>query len=474
MPFSLVESLQPLRKCFAAVRYGGTTLLVLTSFAGLMAAGPALDRSAFLLFMPSIILSALLFDRGSGFLATALGGALTWAFFLEREGGLWPAHGSAWAALTAYSATGLFSAAVVEALRKALDRLQESGLELAARETELRRRHTLLEAIVEGTSDAVYVKDPQGRYLHINSAAAAIFGRDRGAILGHRDAELLPAEQARAIEATDRSVIEGKRPILVEEEFAGPDGAARIYLSAKAPWIAPDGAVAGLVGISRDIHERKEIELLLHQSERQKELLLRDLTHRVKNSLQVIVSLLTMRARGAADAPTREALDGAALQLTVLARLFDRLHLQRQATAVRMDEFLEGLCREAAGALIGSRPIRIETDLRPLGLDVSKAVSAGLIVNELITNALKHAYPDDRPGVIRVWLRPGEGGGHELGVADDGVAEAGSPPSPAGLGARLIESLAAQLGARRVDRRSNRGYSVTILIPQQEPPHAPG
>jgi PAS domain S-box-containing protein len=472
MPFTLVESLQPFRKCPVAVRYGGTALLVLTSFAGLMAAGPALDRSAFLLFMPSIIVSALLFDRGSGFLATALGGALTWAFLLEREGGPWQAHGSAWVALTVYSGTGLFSAAVVEALRKALDRLQESGLELAAREAELRRRHALLEAIFEGTSDAVYVKEPEGRYLHINSAAAAIFGREREAILGRRDAELLPTEQARAVEATDRSVIEGKRPILVEEEFAGPDG-SRTYLSAKAPWIAPDGAVAGLVGISRDIHERKEIELLLHQSERQKELLLRDLTHRVKNSLQVIVSLLTMRARGAADAPTREALNGAALQLTVLARLFDRLHLQREATTVRMDEFLEGLCREAAGALIDSRPIRIETDLHPLSLGVSKAVSAGLIVNELITNALKHAYPDNRAGVIRVWLKPAEEGGHELGVADDGVAEGGSPPAPAGLGARLIESLAAQLGARRVDRRSDRGYSVTILIPKPEAPHAP-
>jgi hypothetical protein len=74
---SLIDRLQPLRRIPIMLRYGGTILLVLASFAALRAAAPALDRSAFLLFMPAVIVSALLFDRGSGFVATALGGVLS-------------------------------------------------------------------------------------------------------------------------------------------------------------------------------------------------------------------------------------------------------------------------------------------------------------------------------------------------------------------------------------------------------------
>ena len=93
-------------------------------------------------------------------------------------------------------------------------------------------------------------------------------------------------------------------------------------------------------------------------------------------------------------------------------------------------------------------------------------------MNELITNALKHAFPADRAGVIRVWMRP-EDGGFELGVADDGIA-AGDWEEPAGMGARLVESLAAQLGAETVDRRAGHGLSVTIRVPEPALLHATG
>ena len=126
----------------------------------------------------------------------------------------------------------------------------------------------LLQALTSGTPDVIYAKDLQGRLVHANDTVCRMFGRELADILGHDDSHFLPASQAAALMANDRAVMASRQTHAVEEQvqIVGPSGPlTRTYLSTKSPWIAADGSLLGIFGISRDITERKRHEQALHE-----------------------------------------------------------------------------------------------------------------------------------------------------------------------------------------------------------------
>ncbi|MEX0818948.1 MAG: PAS domain S-box protein, partial [Pirellulaceae bacterium] len=133
-------------------------------------------------------------------------------------------------------------------------------------ERELRRSTELLQAIADGTTDAVFVKDLQGRYLLFNRAAAELTGRSSDEVLGKDDIFLFGDEHGRMVMENDRLVMQSNQPDTVEEELTAA-GITRSYLAMKAPLRDPNGNVAGMIGISRDITERKRVESTLRGSE---------------------------------------------------------------------------------------------------------------------------------------------------------------------------------------------------------------
>ncbi len=131
---------------------------------------------------------------------------------------------------------------------------------------EKQRVSTLLEAIVDGTPDAVFAKDLEGRYLLFNEAAARFVGCAAADVLGKRDAEVFDAKDAETILQSDRSVIASGEPLVREEVLQGVDG-ERIFLASKAPLRNRSGETIGLLGISRDITDRKKAEEQLAEQE---------------------------------------------------------------------------------------------------------------------------------------------------------------------------------------------------------------
>lgn len=139
--------------------------------------------------------------------------------------------------------------------------------ERALAEGRIRSTAALLRAVADGTSDAVFVKDIEGRYLFINAAAANFMGRPADQIIGQDDSVFFDGESARIIRENDRRAIEAGHPI-TEEEHLNPGGETRIFLATKAPYRSADGSVVGVIGISRDITEKKSLEAQFLRAQR--------------------------------------------------------------------------------------------------------------------------------------------------------------------------------------------------------------
>jgi len=202
----------------------------------------------------------------------------------------------------------------------------------------------------------------------------------------------------------------------------------------------------------------------LSAADQQKDLLLSDLNHRVKNHLQSLVSLISMSARKLADPEARDVLEAASSRLSVLGRVYDRLHMNQSEAVLDAQDFISSLCVDMKGSLLELQPISIRVDVEPVSLDPNRAVTIGLIINELVTNSLKYAFPGDREGEITVSLGRIDGS-LCLTVADDGIGMGGAREGASGQ--RLVRALARQLGGQ-AEWASNSGTRVHIKFPEPD------
>jgi two-component sensor histidine kinase len=198
--------------------------------------------------------------------------------------------------------------------------------------------------------------------------------------------------------------------------------------------------VAGcLVFIAEGLHRALEAA---HKAQRAADLLLQEMTHRVKNKFAMVSSIIGLQARQSSD-EVRAVLEDIVSRVNIIATVHNYLQLSRHDGLIDMSEYLPELCKSLQGALCGPRPISLTTTAAQIELPPDKALSTGLIVNELVTNAFKYAFPDERPGHIRVELAE-TNGDVTLSVTDDG--KGCEPEKQAGLGTRLVTVFATQLG----------------------------
>lgn len=197
--------------------------------------------------------------------------------------------------------------------------------------------------------------------------------------------------------------------------------------------------------VFRDSAKRAAAERAAKLEER--ELLLRELNHRVTNNFQMVTSLLQLQANRTADPGAKAALTGALNRVMSISQAHRNLYLTGDDMArVDMQVYLDDLCRNLAEALFLGEIVALECEAWPVSMERDRAVAIGLVVNELVTNAAKHAFTDGDPGMISVTFTPAEQG-WRLMVADNGK---GLPKdfakSRSGLGRGLVEAFARQAG----------------------------
>jgi PAS domain S-box-containing protein len=251
----------------AAIRYGGALAAVAGATLARLALLPLLgEHSPFLLYALAVLVTAARFGVGPSLLATAVGGLVGNILFQSPRGALGVETIGEATTLAMFLAVGIGLSLVVGSGGRAWKALHERETQLAssraqrrASEAELRRNLSVLDSILESSPDPIYVKDREGRFVLVNSASAAFLGTTRDGARGRRDVEFLPSDQAETLTAADREVLATEKVVVVEEVAARKGEAPRTYLSTKSPWIL-DGEVYGVIGISRDIHERKQRE----------------------------------------------------------------------------------------------------------------------------------------------------------------------------------------------------------------------
>jgi PAS domain S-box-containing protein len=376
------------------------------------------------------------------------------------------------------------------AMKQARETLQHdlasrtSDLSALAREVAARRRelHAALGALqeseersrllVECVRDyAIFMLDLDGRVGSWNAGAERIMGYSADEIAGQHFSRFYPAAEIRngaPEHDLNRTTADGR--VETDGQRVRKDGVSFWANTILTALRNVDGRLRGFSVVTRDITERRCAEEQIAASLREKEILLKELHHRVKNNLQVISSLLSLQSRTIEDGPTRELFDASRGRVKSMALIHEQLYRSHDLATVDFGEYVRSLAGNLFRSYAGSPDaVALTLDVEDVSLTVDTALPCGLIINELITNSLKHAFPRGRKGEIRVGLRAEADQTYELSISDDGIGlpadsdAAGAPSS----GLQLVATLAEQVGAN-VEVQRDGGTRFRIRFPRRD------
>jgi PAS domain S-box-containing protein len=336
--------------------------------------------------------------------------------------------------------------AVTQALEQRRLRAEKRRSDAALRESE--RRFRLL---AEHATDMIARSTPDGVYLYASPACRALLGYAPEELVGRSARDLVhPDDRAGPAKTQARLAAPADTCTATYRARRKDGGYVWLETTSRAVRDARTGAVLEVESVSRDVTERKRAEERVRASLKEKEVLLREIHHRVKNNLQVISSLLLLQSRHVQDARARDLFLESRGRVLAMALIHEKLYRSKDLARVDMAEYVRSLAPpllRSATAHAADIDLRITVDNIFLGVDT--AIPCGLLINELVTNSLKHAFPGGRRGLIHVDLRPTQENRFALTVHDSGV---GLPAHvdfrrAQSLGLQLVCALADQLGA---------------------------
>lgn len=315
---------------------------------------------------------------------------------------------------------------------------------------ELKLNEDRLRIIADYTMDWESWFAPEGKYVWVNPGVKAVTGYSAEEVLAMDDfVSVLIAEEDRQGALTRMAeTARGSRGENYEFRFVHKNGEKRWLSVSWMPVFNGKGRYLGIRASGRDITDRKAKEEELARSVEEKNILLRELKHRVKNSLSIVSSLLSLNKDLVSDERSARVFLEAISRVKSVSAIYEQLNASDSLDRIDMDEYignLIGMIDRTFTADAGR--IRFVTKLDKISISLKKAVPIGLILNELITNSIKYAYNDGKKGEVRVTFE-GLNGTVTLRVADDGPGlPAGFDPERSeSLGLRLSSMLALQIG----------------------------
>jgi PAS domain S-box-containing protein len=336
--------------------------------------------------------------------------------------------------------------------KKAEDLLQESKAQL--------------QSILDNSNTVVFLKDLKGRYITVNRRYEELFHVTRQTVVGKSDYDIFPREHADKFRQNDSLAMEKGSPLEIEESVPHDDG-PHVYISVKFPLFTAEEKPYAICGIATDITGRKIAEENIEKSLKEKEILLREIHHRVKNNMQIISSLLGLASETIKDKKYVDMFRESQNRINSMSLIHEKLYRSRDLAKIDLKEYVKDLANaifQSRGVIPGTIVFKLNIGNVQLGIDQS--IPLGLIINELITNSLKYAFLGDRKGEINVSLHPIDENTFELIVGDNGV---GIPcdvdfRKTESLGLRLVTILVENQLKGKIDLDRSKGTEFNITF----------
>jgi len=334
--------------------------------------------------------------------------------------------------------------------------------EEALRDSEERFRQ-----MAENMREVFFLVDHQNNeVLYINRAYEEVFGRSCESLYEQPSTWLEaihPEDIGLVNEAFEKQITTGR----FDEEFRiiRPDGSIRWIHDSVVPIRDELGQITRLVGIAEDITEHRKAADKIKASLNEKEVLLKEINHRVKNNLQIISSLLNLQSRDIKDERALRSFQVSQDRIKAMALVHEKLYQSEDLARIDFGEYIRSLATDLGSSYgLSSREIALKIDVEGILLGVDIAIPCGIIVNELVANSLKHAFPGNRSGEIAISFREFEGQ-YTMVIKDDGV---GLPDDldisrSSSLGLTIVNALTGQLGGT-IELARNGGSEVSITF----------
>ena len=337
-------------------------------------------------------------------------------------------------------------------------------------EREAARSQKQFRDLFELAPDALLLTTDEGRITMVNRRAEKLFGYAREDLLGESVGALLfQVDGARGATLSHVALEEMSRLPFGSRAVRRDGTAFPVDLSVGAI----DSAEGPLTAVAvRDTSERVSAESALRNSLTEKELLLREIHHRVKNNLQIISSLLAMQSDGTSDATAQRLLETSMHRVRSMALIHERLYRSTSLARIDFGDYAHALTISLFRSYNITGAVELVVEAEALELNIETAVPCGLILNELVSNALKHAFTDAPTGTLHVLLRREAPGRFSLTVRDTGpgLSPYIDPENTASLGMRLVALLTKQIrGTFTIEREGG----AIIRVDFAELPDAP-
>lgn len=316
-------------------------------------------------------------------------------------------------------------------------------------EEEIRNQREFLRKVIDTDPSFIFAKDWDGRFTLVNKAVADTYGTTVNELIGRTDADFNPIqEEVEKFIRDDREVMSSLVPKLIPEEavYNAKKQHDYWYQTIKVPFVTPEGQKQ-VLGVSTDITSRKIAEEAIRKSLKEKELLLKEIHHRVKNNLQIIVSLLKLQSKYIHDVRDLDIFNKSRARVETMSLIHEKLYKSADIEDIKIGSYLKDLTTYLLNAYgVNQSLVEVRVKAEDVRLGIDTAIPCGLIINELFSNSLKHAFHPEQNGMIEIEIFKNEDK-ITMTVSDNGK---GIPPNydvqnTDSLGLQLVYTLVKQL-----------------------------